>query len=276
MGTTVVGTPVTLGANVNPRSLAWLALRLAEINAPDIRQSTATGGTTTTLVDTVGLIQPNDHWLGGTLWILSGGYAGTVKKITDSALSGNSITFSALTSAISAGIDYVVLGPDVTYANLVMAINQALREITVEHVDKTLVGVNGTYEYTLPTDVTRVVGVDLYRSDTLYKSTHWSETEEGKIKFDRGYSPCDDDAIWLHYLETHGDLETDAEEVEDLLELPVLMQLATEKLMRLLYHRYGGDQKQIPEWLADAMAANKERLKVTRRSYGVLVHTSGW
>jgi hypothetical protein len=273
---TSIGTPISVATNVSERSLAWLTLRLAEINSPDILQSVSTGGSTTTLADSVSITQPNDHWNGGTLWILSGGFAGTVKKLTDSALSGSTVTFAALTSAMTAGINYFLCNQATPYSMLKMSINHALRELLIEKVDKTLVGVNGTYEYALPVDVTRVTAVDLVRDDILYKSTHWSETDEGDLRFDRGFSPRDDDEIWVHYLQTHPDLEDTDEELDDQVIQEVFMVKATEKLLRLLYHRFGKDQKELPEWLADAMNSNKAARSVTRKANKVIVHTSGW
>jgi hypothetical protein len=278
--TTSIGTLVEADQG---RTLNYITLRLAEINSPDFRQSVATGGSSTTLTDTVGLLQPDNHWIGGTVWILSGTYIGHVRKITDSALTG-SISFATAGGTIVAGVDYAVCGPDAPYTMLKMAVNQALRELYVEKVDKTTVGVYGKYVYALPADITRVTAVELYRAiageEIEYTNTHWEETNEGELKFDRGFGPQDDDEIWIHYLDTHPELRDYDDDVEDMVDemvnMDVLISKGTEKLLRLLYHRFGGDQKQLPEWLADAIEANKNVKRITRNKTRVILHTSGW
>lgn len=90
---------------------------------------TATGGSTTTLVDSAMGDYPNDYWNGGTLFILSGDNALTTLKITDFATTTGTFTFATITDAIVSGVEYVSMPPSYSRDDLVRALNSALNEI---------------------------------------------------------------------------------------------------------------------------------------------------
>jgi hypothetical protein len=65
-----------------------------------VHSGTATGGTTTTLVDTTEDWE-DDQWNGYTVWVRSGTAAGVTKEITATDGTAESITFSATTAPVS-------------------------------------------------------------------------------------------------------------------------------------------------------------------------------
>lgn len=74
-----------------------------------VLSSTATGGTTTTLIDTVGLTQADDYWIGRTLRVTRAGNAPIEVTITDSILASNSLVFEpALPGAVAASDAYEI------------------------------------------------------------------------------------------------------------------------------------------------------------------------
>jgi len=76
---------------------AEIGLRAARI-VTDVMDGTATTGTSTSLTDTVNLVQPNAHWDIGTLFILSGTHAGKAVMIKGHV--GNRLSFDTLGSVL--------------------------------------------------------------------------------------------------------------------------------------------------------------------------------
>ena len=73
----------------------------------------ATGGGTTTLIDTVHRTEADDYWNGATLVMLSGNAVGQGRTISDFVASTDTITVSrAFTAAIAAGDHYTILPKD--------------------------------------------------------------------------------------------------------------------------------------------------------------------
>lgn len=85
----------------------------------------ATGGSTTTLVDTAGLLQPNDYWNGQTLYNVD---TGVSRYIADFVQSSKTLTvLEPFPNAIAAGVDYEIWST-FTPATVMSAINAALRD----------------------------------------------------------------------------------------------------------------------------------------------------
>jgi len=118
----------------------------------DVRNSLATGGSTTTLVDTT-LIEPNDYYNGGTLLIDQA--TPVAVRITDFASTTGTFTFSAITTAVVSDIGYTAVHSRFPLDVLKRSINMALADIgDVMAVDETLTLVADQERYTLPTGVT--------------------------------------------------------------------------------------------------------------------------
>lgn len=136
----------------------------------------ATGGTTTTVVDT-SLAETLGAYNSGTVWITQ---SGVVSSRTVTTFGSNTITFSpALTNTVAAGQLYSVAPNDFPKSQLEQSILEVLEKLAILKVDSTATVVAGA-DVTLPTGVSDVrqvfvVGV---------RCNHWVEVS-GKLKFDK-------------------------------------------------------------------------------------------
>lgn len=203
--------------------LAATALQVARI-VTDVLDGKVTAATTTTITDTVRLIQGNQHWEKGILWIRSGEHAGKVLHVKGSG--ANKLTFDEITPAPEVGDRFSVARAvypwDVLVSN---GIQSALDETFVV---RTIVDINGdpdpftgdgeTLEFDLPTGVNDLVAVTLEDPATelhRYPSTHYSEDKlERKLRFSRGFAPIEGYIIRPYYKTLHEDLENPDDEID--------------------------------------------------------------
>ena len=135
--------------------LTYKLARLLKI----VEEGTATGGSTTTLIDTVERTEDNDYWLGGTVFIKhdSAGAGAAPEKeysyVTGNVSSTGVVSLrSTLTAAIAAGDEYAIAKPRYPLNQLIQAINEVLGR--VDKVDITTVEIADMQtEYNLPTDL---------------------------------------------------------------------------------------------------------------------------
>jgi len=132
-------------------------------------QLTITGGSTTTIIDTGDLYQPDDYWIGAYAYVLtdaggaSAGPEGQERPITDFAQSTGTATVGAAFTAAPAVGDTVEFLP-AQRAVLKRAINAAIVSagttwpIIKEDTTTCTVATND-YDMTLPTDIVRLIGV---------------------------------------------------------------------------------------------------------------------
>lgn len=173
----------------------------------DVIEGTATNGSTTTLVDSTLGTLPNDHFNGGRLWILSGTHAGKVFTITDFATSTGTVTFTAVTGAIAAGVRYAIARSAYPWDQVLTAINQALETTWTTGIDTTLTGDGETLTFTLPNgvfDIKRIEFEDPSTANSGYPvSSHYKEQPDGTLRFDYGYPPRDGYTIRVYYRKPH-------------------------------------------------------------------------
>ena len=122
-------------------------------------ESIATGGSTTTLVDTVMRDEPDDYWNEGTIWVLrdAGGAGaapeGEYSRISDFVSSTGTMTLiDPLTAAIAGGDRYACMTSHVPLDVIIQKINDSLMELgPVPYVDITSITIqDNKTEYTLP------------------------------------------------------------------------------------------------------------------------------
>jgi len=117
------------------------------------RQGTATGGSTTTIIDT-GRNEVDDAFNGGTAWIVSADSAAPEDEyatISDWVNSTGTATISAVTAAVASGDVYVLTTARYPLDVLISAINSELIKYWVPRWDKTSLDVvSGQSEYDLP------------------------------------------------------------------------------------------------------------------------------
>lgn len=129
--------------------------RLLEV----VTEGFATGGSTTTVADTVDRLEADDYWNVGTIWIThdAGGAGaapeGSYSIIGDYALSGGLITLrSTLSAAVAAGDQYAIAPSRFPLRLLIQKVNEVLG--VIEKTDTSTVTIaSSQLEYTLPTDV---------------------------------------------------------------------------------------------------------------------------
>ena len=125
-----------------------------------IEESTATGGTTTTLIDTVILTQPDDYWNQGTVWIIKdvGGAGaapeGSYAVISDFDNASATATIGTIVAPAS-GDTYVIAHKKYKLGDLIAAVNRAIRDVPqIITEDLTTVDTaTAQTEYTLPTGI---------------------------------------------------------------------------------------------------------------------------
>lgn len=126
-----------------------------------VTEGAATGGSTTTIVDTVERTEADDFWNLGTAWILyDAGGAGAAPQgeysvISDFTASSDTITLrSTLSAAVAAGDRYAVAGIRYPLQLLSQKINEVLTTIPIQKDDITTITIaDGQTEYSLPADV---------------------------------------------------------------------------------------------------------------------------
>lgn len=170
-----------------------------------LKEGFATGGSTTTIIDTVERTEDNDFWNGGTAWILrdAGGAGaapqGEQARITDHVASTATVTITTLTAAVASGDRYAVASNWVPLSTLVSQINAALLDLgNVPTTDTASITIaSAQTEYTLPA----AAGLDLRK---VYIQSEQNDSNDNR---------------WLEV--TNWEVQHAAAGSQDLLVLPV-------------------------------------------------------
>jgi len=140
-----------------------------------VERGTATGGTTSTLIDT-SLVQPASFFRGGTFWCLSGDNSGVIDTIISHSL--NTLTLATTqTKVYAAGNRYAVSDLKFPRRDLKKAVLDVLMETDVPSIDTSMTAASG--EATLSTGVGNVKRVLVDGAINNY----WREIG-GKLIFD--------------------------------------------------------------------------------------------
>lgn len=232
------------------------------------KTGTATGGTTTTLIDTVYRVEEDDYFNGQTLFMLSGDNANISRSITDFANSTATLTISpALDDAPVAGDRYLI--SQAIREDLVQAIAIALDEIgNVTNIDDSLVIVADQTEYTLPAGVSGISRVEIAgmtTGDYDYRIVHnWDEIN-GQIVFDNGLPFSPGNTIRLYYNARHATVDADTDVVSDSLPIPLITAIAAFWYTRNAYgNRLNADIKENP-----ILTMALEERSIAKRMYRV-------
>jgi len=190
---------------------------------------TATGGSTTTLIDTAGLYEPDDYWNGHYLYITdttdSGDPKGEERPITDYGRSSATLeTSPAFSASLAAGDTYEILS--VRRAQIVRAIDDAIRNAgdswLVYIEDSSTVDLaDDTYSYSLPADLVHLLQIWV-REDT---DDPWKRVPEkdwyvggtpgaAKLYFHSADSWDSDQTLRLDYLRLQGTLVSDSDTLD--------------------------------------------------------------
>lgn len=259
-------------------TLLDVSLKVAK-EVMDVIEGTATGGSTTTLADTVLLASfPNDHFNNGRLWIKSGTHAGEIYTVTDFTTTTGVATFASVTGAIAAGVRYAIARNNYPWDQIVSAIQRALDSTWVTGIDSTLEGDGETLEFTLPTGVYDVKRVEL--QDTAVansernNSTHYKETTTGKLRFDYGYAPRDGYTIHVYYRDQHAELTDYSVVISNEINVEWLKWAAAQELLWWGVSMYGQQvEYRIEERMNKVITMLKG--KTPRREPDIIIRTAG-
>lgn len=157
-----------------------------------VSESPATGGSTTTLIDTVMLTQGNDYWNECPLWILkdAGGAGaapeGELRRVSDFVLLTNTLTVdTAFSAAVAAGDRYAVGMPAVQQPVIIQKVNQALQELgTIPVTDTTTITIAANQrEYSLPIAANQEIReVWLQQNSTDSNDNEWTRIYDWHIQ----------------------------------------------------------------------------------------------
>lgn len=248
-------------------TLADVMLDVAEILG-GVRVGTATGGTTVTLVDT-NRNEPAEYWLDGTLFLLSGTYAGVASRI--SAYSENTITVpTTVGGAIVAGVLYAVAPPKYSFDQMQIAIQRALDEMGESVLtDATLVVLASTNSYTLPTGVSNLMRVEVATSSDTpygYQPSYYWEENGGSLYFEPNKAPSTAGMkIRLWYRGAHAAVTLYSTVISPNVNQEWLKWMAAVNVYRDTISQTGKDDPVIIELLNQSMAKERE-LRDRRRS----------
>jgi len=194
-----------------------------------IAESVATGGSTTTIADSVERVEDSDYWNGGSAWILwdSAGAGAAPEKeysaIGDYTITGGVITLrSTLTAAVAAGDKYAVASARYPLQLLKQKINESFGVIPKTDTT-TIVIASDQLEYTMPSDVLDLKEVYIQTNDET-ANNDWQRVYDWDVQksatgsadklvlmrqFTSGYS------IKLVYLAYHSDLVAASDKLDD-------------------------------------------------------------
>jgi len=249
-------------------TLAGAALSLAKL-VSNVRSSTATGGSVTTLIDTA-RTEPDDFFTGGTIWFLSGANLGKSAVITGWVLSTKTFTFATQT-ALVAGVLYAASPWDYPRDKLWEAINRALQGLeNLPAEDVTLTTVADQEAYSIPAgceDVRRVEIATQTAAPLQYFVSHHWQIVGSKIRFHWDYAPDTTGyTMRLTYIGLHNDLTTDISVITPYVHPELLQWVAAVEALRAKIQERGEDDVTIPKLLNDA----QNMANIMRARYPIL------
>lgn len=239
-------------------------------NIGDTREGTATGGTTTTLIDTT-LGEANDYYNKGTLLIEQA--TPVIVKVTDYASATTTFTFGAIDTAVAAGIAYTAIHMRWPLDVLRRAINLALLEHgKVMDIDESLTIVADQERYTKPGTVTDDIRrIELGDEDEDNWEIHYGwRVEDGEIRF-LGWNPTDTTkTARIHYVKQHAALDALTDTLDEQVNREALMVSACKHALKWRNAKVGKDEPGITELLnyylsLDAQYRNKRTSELLNR-----------
>ncbi|MFA5378407.1 MAG: hypothetical protein WC455_21815 [Dehalococcoidia bacterium] len=221
-----------------------------------VQEGTATGGSTTTLLDT-NLTRKQGMFNDGTLWMLSGTHKGKCLEIKMYGV-GSVTLKDTLTGAITAGDMYsIASGDHFPKWQLKQAVAHVLKITDVPAINITHTAASGVCTLTDISDIRQV-----YVDDK--RNFHWEE-RAGKIYFDDTEASGD---LKLHYMKSAWDnTMTDTSAIDNAVDPRYLMWAAAEYLWRSYIERHRGDNAEITTELKKEAQANAAEAAQMKRKY---------
>lgn len=226
-----------------------LTLDLADITG-EVHHGVATGGSTTTLVDST-LDDPDDYYNGGTIWFRSGNNISKTAIVTDFTNATGTITFATQTGACAAADIYAVTPKEFNRTMLRRAVNIALQDKELHYLKKdiTLTGVADQLSYTMPSGVSDIRRIEV--EDLI--NYFWKEAN-GYIVFDKDQEPEASDDIVVYYMGGHAEMTADSSALSVHVPPELVKWKAVIYILRQRYMVVGDDDPKVKTLLDDAQA----------------------
>jgi hypothetical protein len=254
---------------IGDQTLFSITYELAKILG-NVVDGTATGGGTTTLIDTAAFdAEADDYWNNGTIWIHSGVNASKTAIITNWDNASKTWTFDPALAAVVATVTYSVATADYPRYILRQAVNRALKEMgSVEDVNTALSTTSNTETYTLPTGVSNIkrveIGINSSTPIYYYVHSHWYE-KDGLLWFDPGYMPDAGYTIRLTYAPlTVTTLDSDTATFSDLIHPDAVIWAAAVFALRWRLQKTQDNEPERVRYMNEAIAraeANASKFK---------------
>lgn len=239
-----------------------------------LRSSIATGGTTTTLIDT-SRNEEAEYWKDGTVWIMSGTQIGVCAGIKSH--SGNTITLNTtLSSAIVAGTEYYVYPPEFKLDAIRHAIQSSLRELgDVTSNNTSLLTNTVSEEYILPTGVYNLLRVETATNQeepyNYTRNYYWNESN-GKLYFHPNKKPATDgNKIRIWYKAPHIEVFEYSDIISDAIDRTWLAWAAVANVLRNTISITGKDKAINIDLLNQAIMREQElRNRNNKKKMGLI------
>lgn len=243
--------------------------------------SQATGGSTTTIVDTyLSKDTANDTWKGGAFFVVSttDGEApqGSFGLITTSSATAQSFTFATLAAAIEAGDRYGYTSQEYPLYQVVQDCNRAIRDLgQLPLADTSLTVVTGQTEYALPVALKHKPPLQVWvATDDDSDNQGWKEIRDYSVDPAGPGStgllimPNDDNAgktIKLLYLGSHPELRDSTDIVSEYIDPALAKWAATKATLSWQNGRTGYTNRGVLGHLETADA----ELQIAKRIYRI-------
>ena len=260
----------------------WDALLATAQQLNVTQEGTATGGTTTTLLDSVArTIEVDNYWIGGTIWYVDADgdetYNNYCTVISDSAQSTGTITWTtAQTQAPESGERYIVANGKFPLSMLKSAVNTVLSTAMILDIDETVSIEESKTEYTLPTTIYRGNLIKVYiqgetddDDDNWWEEIHDWRVEDGDAgsadtlilsqQYPSAYT------LQLHFLKYHGAVTSLSGNINEVVDL---QGLGVRAALNCVLQRMTDNRKD--EWLgqlANMLIAKQQIVPLVRKVY---------
>ena len=224
-----------------------------------LRTRLATGGSTSTLLDSVGRTEEDDNYNGGTVWLITdaGGASaapeGEFPIITDFANTGGVVS-ATFTVAPAAGDTYGIATARYPRDVLIEAINRQLVKYKMKRYDATSLDVvSAQSEYTLPAGITGANLIGVYESTVddsndnqwVELNFHVQEAATGSthtVVIDSKMIGVDNDFL-LEYYDWHPRLYLSTDKIDGDIPLALILPAAAAHAEIIRMRTYGSESK---------------------------------
>jgi hypothetical protein len=212
----------------------------------DTFSGVATGGSTSTLIDT-SQTKPDGFWTNGTLFIQTGNNASKALIIRNWDYPTTTFTTDTQSGANASTNQYIAITKEYSKQLLLNAVNLALTEIGPVLKTAALTPVAGQREYDLSAGTEDVRRVEI---DDV--PDHFWIVENSHVLFDAGHTPSASSSVTLYYMGAHTTLSADTDVLDPMLPLDLVVKCAVPEAYKLRFRESRGDDKVLAAMIQNA------------------------